>query len=440
MSKVNKSSLDSENIYNVRLKIFNFSFVGTLLFFCMITLPFEVLYLKIILILSISSYFVLNMEYIKVNKFVLVWFSIYLLWGFIFILLGLYNGNKGVYDLMGIYLIWPILYFIFISRIYKQQILNKLVKVLIYASFFISFSSYAFYISVKTGILNIGLFPIIRQSFDLDNPGNFELFSPFITSLMFLIPFNIALLITNKKSDSLVSKKVLWVLLITNFITANLISRNGLFLVMILSPIIVIILRNIINKDYSPLKISKSVFRLIITVIIIALILMLFFSNQVLLQIDNFMLGFQFTSIEAVSAYARYEQFFNLLEGWQNNIFIGNGLGATLDDFSRNTEKPWMFELSYMSLLFQTGLIGLFSYFGLILLLIIKSIHIARIDPFYSNIVISVLTGMISFLIANATNPYLYAYDHMWMLFSPLAIINVYKYNKNKRIKCKIKL
>ena len=39
---------------------------------------------------------------------------------------------------------------------------------------------------------------------------------------------------------------------------------------------------------------------------------------------------------------------------------------------------------------------------------------------------LSVLVGTVSFLIANGADPYLEKYDYMWVVFLPVAIINIW--------------
>ena len=37
---------------------------------------------------------------------------------------------------------------------------------------------------------------------------------------------------------------------------------------------------------------------------------------------------------------------------------------------------------------------------------------------------VPVMVGLVSFLIANATNPYFQAYGQLWTLFLPIAMVN----------------
>lgn len=60
------------------------------------------------------------------------------------------------------------------------------------------------------------------------------------------------------------------------------------------------------------------------------------------------------------SSSLRYEQVSELLDGVGRHPVIGSGLGAVLPSgYRRSTETPWSFELAYLQLLFQGGIVGL---------------------------------------------------------------------------------
>lgn len=48
--------------------------------------------------------------------------------------------------------------------------------------------------------------------------------------------------------------------------------------------------------------------------------------------------------------------------------------------------------------------------------------------------VLSLIVAVNLFMIANATNPYLGAFDHICFLFLPIVIINLSKDNKNENL------
>ena len=93
---------------------------------------------------------------------------------------------------------------------------------------------------------------------------------------------------------------------------------------------------------------------------------------------------------------------------------------------------PYEYELGYMSLLFHTGLVGVSIYGGAVCWLFVKSARIVRRHPEAAGMLIPLLTGLMCFLIANTTNPYLEKFDLLWTLFLPIAVLNAYSLNNNK--------
>jgi len=258
-----------------------------------------------------------------------------------------------------------------------------------------------------------------------------EVFIPFTTSFFFIIPFTLVLVFS--KYQIIINKKNLLILLTFNLIAIFFINRNALNLIFILAPIIMYILSKVIFKRVFSFTITIQSLKIFVSIIGIIFLSSLFFMEEIMILVDNFLLGLEFTSSDAVSAYARYNQFFELLHVIEQKPLFGHGLGATIENYTRSVKTPWMFELSYMALIFQVGIIGTIIYLILIFSLIHKLIYIARKDKRFYALAVGTIVGTISFLIANATNPYLYAYDHMWALFAPLAVINVYLHENRKK-------
>ena len=424
---------NNQHFLNKNPKNSKYTIFGTILFFTMISLPFELIYFKISLILLIFLYCLIHFQYFKISIFILTWFGSYILYGYFYLLLGAYYENEGVKSFFGIYLLWPLIYLMYVIFINKEELLNKFVRVLILSSLFISIYVLLFIFLDNTNLVDISNLPLIRRSYDLDFPDKIEIFSPFVTSLLFLIPFEIALFMNFNRQFFIKKKIFIYLLLSLNCLTAFWAARNALFLVILLAPIIAYFIEKIIDRKFISFSITKTFFIKTAFLLFLILLLVVFFSTQLISIIDNFYLGLDFTSPEAVSAYARFEQFFALLNAWNEYPIFGKGLGATIHGYYRNSENPWLFELSYLYQLYSTGLFGIIVYLFLIFFMIKKSIVIARVNNYYRTLVIATLTGTISFLIANATNPYLYAYDHMWAFFAPLVIINVYSNTKNTR-------
>lgn len=202
-------------------------------------------------------------------------------------------------------------------------------------------------------------------------------------------------------------------------------GRKGFILVGLISvPLSIIILRacNIkVSVNYK--KIS----------IIILLILAVFFISSYYLDInlsgiyDIFIYGFNFQDSSNISANRRYVQFFSLIEGWAENPFTGSGFGAVAsDNKSEPIENiPWAYELQYIALLYQAGILGILVYGSAIIWVFAKMIKISRKYADLANLIIPVMVGLACFLIVNSTNPYLSKFDFLWTIFLPIGLINI---------------
>jgi len=82
---------------------------------------------------------------------------------------------------------------------------------------------------------------------------------------------------------------------------------------------------------------------------------------------------------------------------------------------------PWAYELAYMALLFHTGLLGFLAYSAGVALDCVDGTMHDTIWPQNRAYILPVLVGMVCFLIANATNPYLEKYD-IYGIFLPVSI------------------
>jgi O-antigen ligase len=127
-----------------------------------------------------------------------------------------------------------------------------------------------------------------------------------------------------------------------------------------------------------------------------------------------------------VSNIARAEQMDSLLAGWVESPFLGNGLG-TSSSILRNEDLPWAYELSYLALIFHTGLLGLVIYVSAISWIFAASARLMIAHNMSKPMFLPLLTGLACFLIANATNPYLSTFDYLWTIFLPLAAVNAFR-------------
>jgi hypothetical protein len=121
--------------------------------------------------------------------------------------------------------------------------------------------------------------------------------------------------------------------------------------------------------------------------------------------------------LQAESDQLRSAQFTELIDAWREQPFVGHGFGATLDsDFTRSDERPWMFEAEPLQALMNVGILGLLVAAGPVVLLLRRSWQ-ALAAGLHPRAVIAGLATLFAVVLASATNPYLQAPGHGWMLF-----------------------
>lgn len=117
-------------------------------------------------------------------------------------------------------------------------------------------------------------------------------------------------------------------------------------------------------------------------------------------------------------------QFLALLEGWEEQPYFWWGHGTGTSKVVRSVEQPWAYELTYVALLFHTGIIGIFLYASGIAWMYWKGIQMIRTGLVLGMYMVPLPVAKSCFLIANGTNPYLEKYDYLWIVFLPPAYIN----------------
>jgi len=136
----------------------------------------------------------------------------------------------------------------------------------------------------------------------------------------------------------------------------------------------------------------------------------------------------------------RYEQATILYNNWLDKPFFGHGSGAVgyrsngAPYIRGDITHPWAYELIYSQFLFHWGLIGFLSY-ALGLFIIYKTLlKIFYLDPIFGPYAISILFGSLGFMVGTASNPYLIRFDSYYVIFLPIAIVNLWLMKKRGKI------
>jgi O-antigen ligase len=400
-----------------------------LLFFIMLFVPTVYQGIKaclLLLVLGMISVGALRRDHLALHPVVLLWTLFMATIGLAFMLLGLAHGAPGALRVGTVYVLWPLLYSILVAGVAHEQVLREVHRILIVATIAIGLYGISCILHAA-GLLPAFLYIPLDQGQAVGfYQGFIEINLYAIASLLFLLPYVVAaLLIWPTDSVVPVRRVWLWCALIVGGILVLLSGRRGLLLVVGLSPVVALIFRAFLPLAEKR-RGRKIVLRFFVKAgfVLVALIGCLYFiyGFRVVAVAEMFATGFDF--IGDVSASERSEQFTALLQEWSESVWFGFGHGASAAGSIRSSEMPWAYELSYIALLFQTGLLGFLAYTAGVVWIFWMGVRVIRLGNALSLYMVPILVGTACFLIANGTNPYLGKYDYLWVIFLPVAFIN----------------
>jgi len=343
---------------------------------------------------------------------------IYICTGLLWSLFGLVKGNPGAIAMLSVMGIYPLL-FTFLASAYKTengQALTRLFTTLALVLGFFNMLYIAAFILMPQNALQIIIESIYKDEAVVDTADTYFKFTmPNISSCIFLLPFLIAGFIHSGQRRIRTGLAIIFMLAIM-----LLSGRRGFFLAVI-GGLVIAYLTTYRSSRHINLKVRINTQVLLFTVAT-AVCLGWFFTSfyGAEFYIDQIISILNFTTNN--SNILRAEQFDSMMAEFVQSPLFGAGAGAAAQ-YNRSIEQPWAYELAYVAFLFHYGVVGFIIYAAGVMLLtyhlIVKTIKNGR-----NSFEFSYLAGFISFMIANATNPYLAKFDYMWVFFIPVAIMN----------------
>lgn len=345
------------------------------------------------------------------DRRIILWVIAYVLLKLFFMLLGEANGGQAFVYYWKVYLFEPILYTVILLpsiNAIKEEYVDRSLWCSLIGIIALLLCSYVFLkLEISTDFLIM-----LPCTLDINMDGNYIYISSMcIVSLIYLVPYFINEVIFEKNK-----KKRIFItgILITSILVMLIVGRRALILV----SGIAVVLSLFLKYKICALEINKkkiiNFFKIVALLLVVVSIFWIFSGSEL-------RLGSAGKGSLSTSDSIRGQQITSLLVAWQENPIIGSGYGINLEDHVRS-DIQGMYELSYLAMLAQTGIVGTICYTLLIAYMIIK---------LYNYIIFnkevkagSILIGLCCFLVANATNPYIYSFDGMWVLFYPLALLN----------------
>ncbi len=402
------------------------------LFFLMLFVPTAYKPIKlglVVLVLFIIAVRLAQLRELPLHPTVLTWSGLFVVAGMAFVLLGLVREAPGALRMGPLYVLWPIVYTLFVAGAASLKVLRALHGVLVVSAFAV-FGHAVIYVLVEAGLLP----PYLLIPLDVEPSiglyaGFTQIHLTTLASVLFLVPYLMATVTVSPEKRSRAMRWLLWLALLLGVAVVALSLRRGIMLAVLLAPLLIGVL--VAFQPGAAGRESRRRWAMMVVSLVAFLVCSAAFVHLVYgWTPDNmasfFQAGFDFESRTEVGATVRTVQFGDLTHGWASDPIFGAGAGAYVPTIVRDPDMPWAYELSYVSLLFQMGMVGVVLYglgtawiFGMGIR-IIRSGHPLGIR------LLPALAGAASFLVANASNPYLAKFDYLWVIFLPVAFINLW--------------
>lgn len=396
-----------------------------------VTLQFQKAVFLFLIILILVVYIFFNRGKLYLKREVLIFSLFYSTFGLAWSLYGEINSNPGAMSVSTVMVVYPLLFTALVVS-WQNKHIHNIQGFFVFISFVLSVSLLLYLLS-GSGLISSSYYEFMQGLYEeksvFDQGENYLLFThPSVSSLLFFIPFIMVLAFLREKNYL-----HLFVLFLLMLILIIMTGRRAFFVSFSFALVFFFFVYCFFYKSkVNAISNNKLYFFSFVAFAFIIYIFLNFenFNFNFNVYVDGLLSIFDFSS--DASNLERRNQFFSLIEGISKNPFFGSGAGAAAD-YSRSSDQPWAYELSYIALIFHYGIMGFILYTLGVLYIFLRMLQVIR-DKKASNelrvFAFAFLCGFVSFLVANSTNPYLGKFDYMWVIFVPVAIINSYLFER----------
>jgi len=365
-------------------------------------------------------------------------FVLYISLGLMYGLYGLIRGNLGALPITKEVVLYVAFFMILICGIRNHSSIKYVHKTLVFSACFVCIYMIVTYLhameiwpdwlyydlSTETTTQDV-------STLGFEKHGKFEMVFGSYCNLMFLQPYLFAYLLVGKGKAS----KSLWfsVIISTGFMIFS--SSRVLLVIALVFPLIIIIMLTFIDSKRITLR-RRGI--IVIFVLILLVILSLTYFKQygfiVTKVYKDLVGGFSYYEIRPSGDFienSRIVQTLALFDAWKEKPLFGFGSGAVHWGYIRSATSPWQYEVSFAQFLYNWGIIGCMLYaIGLYYIYRIST-RAYKAKSKLGVYALAATFGSIAFLIGSWTNPYLLRFDSLFAIFIPIAIVNLYLFEKD---------
>jgi O-antigen ligase len=366
---------------------------------------------------------------LRLSRAVAGWSLVLAAGSMVFGVLGLLRGAPGAMKQMQVYAFWPLVYTLLLAGA-SRTMLERLHATMIWATLVLGLYGLNFALAMAGIVPRLPYLDWLafgeEQGIGLHD-GYVELLFPGLNSLPYLLPFLLGTLLVRRAEGVRPGRAVQWLALGATVALGLVSGRRAVFLVAALAPFVAFVLTlagTLEDRRDARWRVLGIAGVLAAMLVVVEVVARNMFSFSLARVLTEFLAGFDFASGVEVGSYYRRQQYEVLLAQWLEHPWLGAGHGASATGLVRSAEVPWSYELYYVALLFQVGVVGVALYAAGIAWILWEGCRTMRRAPDTVPFLVPALTAFLCFLIASATNPYLARFDAIWMVFWPLAFVN----------------
>jgi hypothetical protein len=412
-----------------------------MLFFMMLVVPQGYQEIKaVLLFITFAEIFVAftmtHRFYLHPKIFHLFIFYIFL--GLMYGIYGLVRGNPGAVPITKEVALYVAFFMILVSGVRNRSSLKYVHKTLVFSACFVSVYMFLSYLHV------MGIWPdwlyydlsvetstqrILAMGFE--RHGRFEMVFSSYCNLMFLQPYLFFHLLVSKGKAS----KSLWlaVIITTTFMIFS--SSRALLVIALVFPLIITMFTFIKFKSRDILDKGIAIIFTSILVVTVSVFCLKHYGFSISMVLEDLLQGFSLDIIRSdgvVIENCRIAQVLALFDAWKEKPLFGFGSGAAYWGYLRSEAFPYSYEVSFAQFLYNWGIIGCMLYAMGLFYIYRISIRAYKEKSELGVYALAATYGSVAFLAGSWTNPYLLRFDSLFAIFIPIAIVNLYLFEKDQ--------
>jgi len=305
--------------------------------------------------------------------------------------------------------------------VYNEQILALLLRYLLAAMVAIALFNIAVFLNAIDWIPSNPLLELEMGARVGVHEGYAQITSHNIGSLIFLVPlFMMVYLLADESTGQ---NRLIAFALLLGLVAVLLSGRRALWLLVAVTPLVGVALSAALPRSD-----ARRLRRKVAVVLALGAVTLFGVALFLAKTTDWEPAGFaeRLTGVISDDEGVRADQARALLRHWVEVPLLGSGFGAGVPEVVRDDERPWIYELYYHLILFNTGLVGFTVYATLLAAVSIQLWRAVSTRSRRGSGCFAILVAYIIFLMAAATNPYLGSFDFMFVIFFGLAVANCF--------------